>query len=227
MTYVLRNRIGSGGFVVEAALALAGQRCRLISIDSKPNSELPASFGATNAWRQVPVLELPDGTVMTETAAILIYIAAAHPGPQVGPKPGSSEHASFLRWTVFLSVNIYEGTLRRIYPHRFTSDPAGHEAVREAASERNHAAFRVVEGVLAKQTWLSGEAMSLADVYLAMLYAWHRERPDLPHCTELTDRIAADEIVAPIWQRNFDHRLERKWGRDPMPSCSPPASTIR
>lgn len=213
MAYILHNRLGSGGFVVEAGLALARQPYQLIAIDSQPNTDLPDTFRTTNPWRQVPVLELPDGSIMTESAAILIYLAAAHPGDGVGPSPATSAHAAFLRWVVFQSVNIYEGTLRRIYPGRFTTDANAHRAIREASIARNHLAFEVIETELATRPFLAGENMSLADVYLAMLCAWHSNRDNLPRCTEITHHVAANEIVAPIWQRNFDHRMTQRWGR--------------
>ena len=61
--------------------------------------------------------------------------------------------------------------------------------------------------------FLLGARLSVADVYLAMLYAWHpgQRRADL---TALTHRVAAHGLIAPVWQRNFDHRLAIKWGRE-------------
>ncbi len=79
MSYRLYNRPGSGGFVVEAALALADADFDLVELDSKAGTPLPESFREHNPWRQVPTLILPDGSTMTETAAILIHLAACHP----------------------------------------------------------------------------------------------------------------------------------------------------
>ena len=91
MPYKLYNRTGSGGFVVEAALALAGQPCELVTMETQPRTPLPESFREINPWRQVPVLIADDGLTMTETAAILIYIANLHPGDDVGPMIGTKE----------------------------------------------------------------------------------------------------------------------------------------
>ena len=59
MTYQLYNRDGSGGFVVEAVLALADESFELIRLDSTPGTPLPESFRDINPWRQVPVLITP------------------------------------------------------------------------------------------------------------------------------------------------------------------------
>ena len=122
MSYKLYNRTGSGGFAVEAALELAQQPYDLTTIESAPSTPLPESFRDINPWRQVPVLITADGAMMTETGAILIYLATRYPGGDVGPEPATPEAAQLLRWIVFLSANVYEATLRRVYPERYTTD---------------------------------------------------------------------------------------------------------
>lgn len=213
MTYKLYNRLGSGGFAVEAALALTGTDFELILIDSVPGSELPESFRATNPWRQVPVMITPDGARMTESAAMLIYIAQLYPAENVAPEPGTPEMAALLRWIVFLSSNVYEGTLRRIYPARFTSNENDAAGVREAAVRRNDEAFAMLERELQSRRFLCGEKMTLADVYLAMMFAWHPGNERYGACTALTHKVAGHSVIAPRWQKNFDHRLKVKWGR--------------
>jgi len=210
--YKLYNRPGSGGFAVEAALTLAGQPFDYIDVGSQPGEVLPDSFRSINPWGQVPTLILPDGTLMTETGAILTYIAGAHPEARLCPAPWTPAFATFLRWMTFLGANIYEGILRKGYPARFTDDPNGLDAVMSAAIRRTDEGFSVLEDALSDSGYLLRE-MSAADIYLAMLFAWRRGSADLPRCAALTHRIAADTIIAPVWRRNFDHRLQVKWGR--------------
>ena len=97
MSYRLYNRPGSGGFVVEAALKLAEAPFELVELESKPGTPLAESFRETNPWKQLPVLVLPDGSIMTETAAILIHLAACFPEKDLAPSPCTSEHGKFLR----------------------------------------------------------------------------------------------------------------------------------
>ena len=213
MSYKLYNRVGSGGFAVEAALTLTRQPFELITIESAPSTPLPESFRAINPWRQVPTLILPDGTVMTETGAILIHLATCHPGDDVGPEPTTPEAARMLRWIVFLSANVYEATLRRVYPERYTTQADGVEGMQAAAVQRSDEAFALLEAELVDGGFLLGAGISLADVYLAMLYAWHRgQRRD--GLTALAHKVAGHDLIAPLWQRNFDHRMAIKWGRD-------------
>jgi glutathione S-transferase len=206
MTYRLYNRIGSGGFVVEAALALAGAPFELVELDSKAGTPLPDSFRETNPWGQVPTLVLPDGSIMTETAAILIHLAACFPDKALAPAPGTSAHAAFLRWIVFANVNVYEAVLRSAYPHRFTSDPNATEATRTAAVTRMGEALGVLEEAIGPGPFLLGDAISVADVYIAMLCVWFRGDIDASRLVVLTDGVRQNPIVGPIWRRHFGDR---------------------
>ena len=210
--YTLYNRPGSGGFAVEAALTLAGLPFDYADVGSKPGEEMPASYRAINPWGQVPALITPEGALLTETGAILTYLAAAHPEADLGPRSGSSAYGPFLRWMTFLGANIYEGVLRDGYPHRFTDDPEGTEAVRSAAVRRNHQGLALLEDAIGESGWLLDQ-MSVADIYLAMLFIWCRKREARPKVEALTHRIAAHDVIAPVWRRNFDHRQGVAWGR--------------
>ncbi|MEM9685263.1 MAG: glutathione S-transferase family protein, partial [Pseudomonadota bacterium] len=180
MTYRLYNRPGSGGFVVEAALALADAPFELEELDSKAGTPLPESFRSINPWGQLPTLILPDGSTMTETAAILAHLAACHPDKKLAPTPGTPAHAQFLRWLVFTNVNVYESVLRRSYPFRYTTNEAALEGTREAAIARMGEALAVLEGAIEPGPFLLGDELSLADVYVAMLFIWFRGEIDAP-----------------------------------------------
>lgn len=220
MTYTLYNRNGSAGFAIEALLTMAELPFTLELIDSKPSTQLPESFRAVNPWRQVPVLITPAGEMMTETAAIILYLSAQHEICRAGPRLGVGSTVALHRWTVFLTANVYEAVLRRAYPARAITgldddpknpvDPALLEQVRDAGFTRGLKALEVIEQSLEPDAYLTGPQMSGADIYLAMLTAWHR-RPDLPHCTRIAEKIACHRIVNPIWERNFGDRLDHAW----------------
>ena len=212
MPYMLYNRPGSGGFACEAAFALANQPFELISIDSAPSTPLPEDFRDINPWKQVPTLITPDGTMITETGAILLHIAGKWPGPQTGPEPWTDAHGTLMRWVIFLSANLYEGILRFAYPNRYTTDPDGVKALQTAQAARNQQAFELLEAELTDQPFLLGENLSVADVYMAMIYGWHGKRDTLPKCSTLTRAVAMHPAINPVWRRNFDGKRSEHWG---------------
>lgn len=199
MKYKLHNRLGSGGFVVQATLAAAKIDFAYEPIASKPNQPLDTQLGGLNAWGQVPILELEDGTRITETAAILAHLSYAEPTIRHGPDLWVDNHPMFLRWSVFLAVNAYEGILRKSYTNRFFSTLADQPgevsedrkeietlirtSIQQSADERVHSAFKCVERETADHGFLLSDRLSACDVFLAMLYAWHNQKPDLPKCT--------------------------------------------
>ncbi len=205
MSYVLYNRPGSGGFVVEAALTLAGAPFELIELESKPGTPLPESFRETNPWGQLPVLILPDGTAMTETSAMLIHLSACFPESGLGPPPGTPAHGAFLRWTIFANINLYEAVLRRGYPFRFTDDPAGYDALRSAAIRRMGEALALIDAHVEGPFLLGGE-MTIADIYIAMFLVWHRDGIEAPRLARIADAVRGHPVVGPIWRRHYGAR---------------------
>lgn len=202
MGYTLHNRPGSGGFVVEAALALADAPFTLVELDSAPGTPLPEEFRATNPWGQLPTLILPDGSTMTETSAILVHLALCFPDKRLGPRPGTPAHAAFLRWLIFANVNLYEAVLRRAYPFRFTDDPAGHDALRSAASRRMGEALALIDAHVAGP-FLLGDEMTVADIYIVMFLAWWRGDVEVPRVARIAAAVRRHPVVGPIWRRHF------------------------
>ena len=202
MTYRLYSHDGSGGFAPEAALIKAGAKFETIVIDTAKGDQDRPDFAAINPMRQVPTLVLPDGTVMTESAAIVVHLANAFPDKGLAPAPGGSGHARFLRWMFFMASNIYEGDLRYFYPERYTTDEAGIAGVKAAGAAHMRKAFGVIEGALAEGPFLCGAKSCMADVYLAMVMAWAPEPIASPRLLAVRRSVADDPAIAPLWRRH-------------------------
>lgn len=202
MTYTLYSHDGSGGFAVEAALAKVGAAYKTVVIDTAKGEQNRPDFVAINPMRQVPALALPDGTVMTESVAMVIHLANTFPDKGLAPKPATSAHARFLRWMLFMACNLYEGDLRYFYPDRYTTGPAGIDGVKTAAAAHMKKSFALVEDALAQGPYLCGPALTLADVYLAMLTAWSPEPIASPRLKSVAAAVAADPVFGPLWVRH-------------------------
>lgn len=93
MTYTHYSRDGSGGFAVEAALVKAGAAHEVIVVDTAKGEQNRPDFVAISPMRQVPVLLLPAGAAMTESAAIVVHLANAIPDKRLAPQPATPAHA--------------------------------------------------------------------------------------------------------------------------------------
>jgi glutathione S-transferase len=195
--YTLYGRAGSGSLAVQVALEEIGAPYECVWIPNEP--EPVATYRKLNPTGRVPALGLPDGTVMFESAAILIHLAAAHPGARLAPQPGSSGHARFLQWMVYLSANVYEAVLRVYYSERFsTRGAADAEAIRDQGTADYLANLSLIDAVLAP--YVLGADYSIADSYLSMLAGWHpgdkaQLYARMPRLEALVSRVSARPSV--------------------------------
>ena len=150
---------------------------------------------------QVPALTLPDGRSITESAAICILLAERHPDAGLAPAVDTPARAEFLRWMAFMSSALYPAALRFYYANRYTTDADGTKAVKQAAIAEMDRGFAVLDTALEGRDWLAGETMSLADIYLVMLVAWH---PDIDKAHSAWPNIER------LWAGLRDHPLMKK-----------------
>jgi glutathione S-transferase len=202
MAYTLYSHDGSGGFAVEAALVKAEAPHKVVTVDTGKGEQNRPEFVAINPMRQVPALALPDGTVMTESAAIVVHLAGVFPDKGLAPKPATSGHARFLRWMFFMAANIYEGDLRYFYPERYTTDPAGVPGVKSAGAAHMKKCFATIDEALAAERFLCGATLTMADVYLAMLADWSPEPIASLRVRAVSEAVAADPLIKPLWLRH-------------------------
>mgnify|MGYP001617413196 FL=1 len=113
--YTLYGRKSSGSFVVEAMLAETGRRYKVIDATPGADGKTHAGLLRLNPLGQVPTLVLPEKTVMTESAAMVIYLADRHPKAGLAPARKSKQRAAYLRWMAFMAANIYPSDLRLYY----------------------------------------------------------------------------------------------------------------
>jgi glutathione S-transferase len=167
--YKLYGRQGSGSFAVQVALEEIGTPYERVWIPNE--STHAAEWRAISATGRVPVLALPDGTLMFESAAMLIHLSLAHPGADLAPRPGTSQHARFLQWMVFLSANVYEAALRTYYSDRYSAQGEAHApGIRERGTLEFLEHLSLVSQSLGP--YVLGATYSIADVYLYMLASW-------------------------------------------------------
>lgn len=201
--YVLYGRPGSGSMVVEAALAELGLPCDYRLVGTAGDGRLEPALQALNPRGQVPVLVLPDGSAVTETAAILLHLADAHPGSGLAPMPGSPARAQHDRWLCFFHANVYEAMLRYFYSDRYVSDPGAAAAVKSSAHSYIFQHFSLFEAELGAGPFHNGDKLAMVDLYVWMLAQWVEGAvADCPKLTGLCGAVAARPVLAPVQARN-------------------------
>ena len=150
-------------------------------------SESGVNYNQLNPKSYVPALQLDDGTVLTEGASIVMYLADQKGGEKVAPKPGTKERYKLLEWLVFIGTEIHK-SFSPLF--RKTQDPV----FRENLTKR----LDFVATTLAKQPFLLGEKFSAADAYLFAVLRW-APRVELPlpqPLQQFMERMRARPAVA-------------------------------
>ena len=204
--YKLYARPGAGNVCVEAMLAECAAAHEVIALDRDAQGNLPESLRAVNPMMQVPTLVLPDGQIMTESAAIMIHLGDAFPQSALAPLVSSPQRAPYLRWMVFMATTLYMSDLRLYYPHKYTTEPSSIDGIKAKAAADMDDEFAVLAGVLGAKPYLLGDKMSALDIYAAMLINWGPDVAALgakhPNLKALHDRVASRPAIAPVWARN-------------------------
>jgi glutathione S-transferase len=168
--YTLYGRIGAGSLAPQILLEEIGVPYQVVWVGKSP-AELE-DYRRINPAGKIPFLVLPDGATVAESAAILIHLAQAHPEADLAPAVGSSQHARFLQWMVFLSANVYEAALRYFYPERYgIAGPSAAADIKAQALTDYTLHLELIQTALSP--YVLGPKLSAADPYLHMLAGWY------------------------------------------------------
>jgi glutathione S-transferase len=181
--YKLYGRVNAGSLAPQIVLEEIGAPYQIVWVSKTP-ADLEALRRVHPAGK-IPVLVLPDGTVVAESAAILIHLTHQHPEAALAPAAASSEHARFLESMVFLSASLYETALRYYYCERYCSDAAAAPEVKAQAVADYARHLERIHGELSP--YVLGNKLSAADPYLHMLAGWYPDevRPLLSRLPKL------------------------------------------
>lgn len=170
----------------------AGVAFDLVRVDTKEGrTEAGADYLEKNPTGLVPVLELDDGTVLTEAAVIIQYVAELNPTAGLIAKHGTIE-----RWQQMSRLNFVATEVHKSFRPLIKS---GSEGAQEYATELLPSAFDIVAGWLEGKQWLSGPAFGVVDAYFAVVFGWTRfikyDTTRWPTLVDHLQRVRAREKV--------------------------------
>jgi glutathione S-transferase len=201
--YKLYARKNTGSAAVEALLNLLGVPFEMIDVDKTEAGAAPDWYKAINPRGEVPSLGLPDGSVMTESAAMMVYLADAHPAAGLAPKLTDANRAQYLRWMVYLAAAPYGTDLRLYYPDRYSTDASHAEAIKAKASIDLARDFGMFAAGIGEGPFALGKTLSAVDIYAAMLFTWSDDVEglfaNLPKLKRLYEAVSANNAVRKVW----------------------------
>jgi glutathione S-transferase len=149
-------------------------------------------YYSINPLGYVPLLELDDGTRLTEGPAIVQFIADQAPAKKLAPANGTVARAQLQSWLNFIGTEVHKG-----FSPLF--NPATPEAYKTIAKERLESRLKWVDSQLAGKQYLMGDSFSVADPYLFTVTNWApRVGVDISGLSNLAtfrERVAARPAV--------------------------------
>jgi GST-like protein len=195
---------GCGSAIVEAVLVLAGIAYEREEVDYGQPGPGRDRLRAHNPLGQVPTVILPDGTVMTESAAIALHLDELVPTAGLLPAVGDPLRAVALRHLVFLVAAVYPTFTYGDDPARWVGD-AG-PRLGEAALAHRQALWQQLEAA-ARGPWLLGARRSLLDVYVAVMTRWTPGRAwfagACPKLAAIAAALDDEPRLRALWDANF------------------------
>ena len=194
---------GSGAAAPEAALRIADVPFRWVEAASwEPGPGLD-ELKRVNPLAQIPTLALEDGTVMTESAAILIWLGLRHPESGLLPK----DPAQVIRGLVYVAANCYSAIGIIDYPARYCApcDDAMGERIRAGAKSRLHEYWRIFADEFGSH--LRPEQPGALDLLAAVVSRWSGARAHVkekrPDFHAMLEKVEADPRIAEIFRRHW------------------------
>lgn len=190
------------------ALEWLGQPYRLCRINMLKDmaSDL---YARINPVRETPVLLLEDGTVLTQSAAILQNIATRGINRGLGFAQGTREYDHLNQRIALLTTKYFSAFAPLWHAYKMKENAPVQSMLRDLGRESVAKAHAQLESLLTQSDWIAGSKRTLADAYFIGLARWasyHRiEEPGAyPRLQRLIDRLEADPAVI------FAHAIEEE-----------------
>jgi glutathione S-transferase len=153
------------------ALEEAGAPYETRSIDFAAAEQTKPEYLKINPKGRVPALVTERG-VLTETPAILAYIAQTHPQARLAPLDDPFAFAELQAFMSYLCSTVHVAHAHRVRGARWADDPAAHEAMKKKVPQSVGACFDLIERTMFRGPWAMGEAYTVADPYLFTIARW-------------------------------------------------------
>ncbi len=162
---------GTVALASHIALEEAGADYEAVRVDFRANEQRQPDYLAVNPKGRVPAL-VTDRGILTETPAILAFVAQSFPDAQLAPLADPFAFAEAQAFNLYLCATLHVAHAHRMRGYRWADDPAAIEAMKRKVPETVSECYELIEREMLKAPWVTGEAYTICDPYLFTIAQW-------------------------------------------------------
>ena len=160
-----------------------------VRIDFATEQQKSAEYLKINPKARVPALVTDEG-IITETPAMLVYVAQRFPQARLAPMDDPFFFAQIQSFNSFLCSHVHVAHAHRMRGHRWVDADDAHSiaAMQRKVPEAVGAGFELIEREMLKSPWMMGDQYTICDPYLFTLAQWlEKDGVDLARIPRVVD----------------------------------------
>jgi glutathione S-transferase len=162
---------GTCALASHIALAEAGAPYTTEKVDFKTNQQNSPEYLGINPKGRVPSLVTDDG-ILTETPAMLAFIAQSFPQAKLAPLDDAFEFAKVQAFNSYLCSTVHVAHAHKGRGYRWAADEASFADMKRMVPKSVGASFALIERNMLKGPWVMGETYTICDPYLFTIAQW-------------------------------------------------------
>jgi glutathione S-transferase len=180
---------GTCALASHIALAEAGADYEAKRLDFKTNQQTSAEYLAINPKGRVPAL-VTDRGILTETPAILAFIAQCFPQAKLAPADDPFAFAEVQAFNSYLCSTVHVAHAHRVRGYRWATEESSFADMKRMVPKTVGAGFALIERGMLQGPWVMGEQYTICDPYLYTIATW----------------LEGDSVDLSVLPRVMDHR---------------------
>lgn len=153
------------------ALEEAGADYATVRVNFAVNEQRSPEYLAINPKGRVPAL-ITDSGILTETPAMLAFIAQSFPGANLAPLDDPFRFAEVQAFNSYLCSTVHVAHAHRMRGARWADDQAAIDAMKRKVPDSVGACFDLIETKMLRGPWVMGESYTICDPYLFTIARW-------------------------------------------------------
>jgi glutathione S-transferase len=153
------------------ALEDAAAEYATVRINFADDEQRKPAYLAVNPKGRVPALATDRG-ILTETPAMLAFIAQSFPQARLAPLDDPFLFAEVQAFNSYLCATLHVAHSHRMRGNRWADDPAAIMAMQRKVPESVSACYELIEAKMLRGPWVMGESYTICDPYLFTMAQW-------------------------------------------------------